>query len=317
MIGVERAVAAAADWLIRQDEAEAAIASHEIGRAKSDEAARRWVRRVLSAERDGTWGDELPATLRALLTIHELRQAAGLREQDPAIGRALARVRRRTRVPGAWTGGCSPARHRLSFCHHFAGGFFSPGPPDVELSDVTLPTGVRVDCDAEARFALSCAALRSVLLWRGAGTDARLHLHVLGRLVDRWEALEPELDGLTTTALLAGLHALILSDRPADRDVAARGLERAAGRQRGDGSWADADPFHALAVYGDAADRGIGSARVGATLEHGTRLLVATQREDGSWGTDNGARRALIGLRALLRVTTTAPSDGPGGPGAG
>ena len=295
---VERAVNGALRWLKSVDAPESAIAMHEHDRAESPEAARRWMRRIVDQERDGRWDDELLATVRSLLVLRELRDAAGLAEQDPAVGRALDWLRSRKGAPGAWTDGCDPDRHRRGLCHHFAAGFFSPAPPDAVLSRVDLPSGARTTGEAETRFAISAVALRCTLLWRGSGTDARLHLEVLRRVLGAWER-RPE--GLTTTALLCATHALLASGAEADRRAAEQALHRAAGQQRGDGTWVDADLFHALAVFGAARDAGVGGDRVAAALEHGARLFIATQREDGSWGPDHGPRRALIALRTIRR----------------
>lgn len=307
----DRAIEAALEWLLVRDAPESAVAAHEFGRAESHEPARRWARWIVERERDGSWGD-LDETVRSLLLIREIREAATLREQDPAVGRGLDWVRSRQGAPGAWTDGCSPERHRHGWCHHFAAGFYSPAVPDVEItggdppsedapsgSGVDLPEGARTAGDAEARFALSAAALRCMLLWRGGGTDTGLHLEVLRRVVRGWDVTRPV--GLTTTGLLAAARALAASPAPVDREAAGAALEIVAGRQRGDGSWIDADPFHALAVFTDALDAGIGGPRVATAVEYGAGLLVATQRQDGSWGPEHGPRRALIGLRALRR----------------
>lgn len=300
MTGVERAAAAATEWLLARDAPEAAIAAHEQGVAESDADARRWVRYLLDGERDGAWDDDLLATVTALLRLWELRQAAALKEQDPAIGRALGWVRGRRGLPGAWTDVCTPDRHRHGFCRHFMGGFLSPAQPEREIAEIELPSGAQATGDDEARLVISAVALRCLMHWQGVGTDARLHLEGLRRVVDRWG--EPPVAGLTTTALLAVIHALVGSSRGEDREAAARAIQVVAGKQRADGSWVDADPFHALAVLDAAADAGIAAERVGRALDHGARLLVATQHADGSWGSEHGPGRALIALRALARM---------------
>ena len=295
-VDADRARAAALTWLTEQEAPESAIAAHEAGVAESDAAARRWVDWILKGERGGSWEDDLMTTAVSLTTLWELRQAASLQEQDPAIGRALDWVRGRQGRAGCWTDGCSPGRHDRGLCHHFAGGFFSPGLDD--MSDLELPSGASVVDDGEGRFIASVTALRCVLLWRGVGTDAGLHLEVLRRVVDGWR--DPP-EGLTTTALLAAVRALVASPREADREAAGRALAVAAGKQRGDGSWMDADPFHAMAVFGEAHAAGVDEDRVTSALGYGARLLTATQRDDGSWGGERGPRRALIGLRTLRR----------------
>lgn len=290
---------AALAWLTEQDAPESAIAAHEFGGARSKEETRRWVRRILDQEREGAWSDGLLDTAGALITLHELRHAAQLKEQDPAIGRALDWMRSRQGRPGAWTDGCDPDRHRQGLCHHFAGGFFSAGSPYAQMDPVVLPSGAGVDGDDQVRFVASAVALRCTLFWRGLGTDARLHLSVLRRVVGRWSAARPP--GLTTTGLLCAVRALVQSPDDRDREAAEEGLRVVAGTQRGDGSWLDVDPFHALAVFGEAAAVGIGGERAADALDHGAWLLSASQQEDGSWGPEHGARRALIALRTLRR----------------
>lgn len=295
----DRNAEAALAWLAEQDAPESAIAAHELDIAESKTDAEQWVRRVLDGERDGAWDDDIIATVQALDTIRELRRTASLPEQPPGIGRALDWLHRRQGSPGAWTDGCDPERHRQGFCEHFAGGFFSPGASDSMLDEVVIAPGTIVVGDSQVRFVTSALALRCLLLWGGAATDARLHLEVLRRLVGRWPQGSPP--GLGTTALLAALHALIASSDDLDRKAADEGIRLVAGTQRGDGSWADADPFHAMAVFDDATTVGVGGDRAANALEHGARLLRASQRADGSWGSDYGPRRALIGLRTLRK----------------
>lgn len=290
---------AALAWLVEQDAPEAAIAAHEAGVSESNGEAKRWVRRVLHGERGGAWEDDFVATVQALDTVRELQEAASLEERPPAIGRGLDWLHGRKGAPGAWTDGCDPERHRLGFCHHFAGGFFSPGPTDPAQDEIVISPGTSVVGDSQIRFVASALALRCLLLWRRAGPDAGLHLEVLRRLVARWSEGPPL--GLGTTALLTALQALISSTDDKDREAAEQGVRLVAGNQRGDGSWADADPFHALAMFDDAAVAGVGGDRTTNALEHGARLLRASQRADGSWGSDYGPRRTLIGLRTLRR----------------
>ena len=98
-----------------------------------------------------------------------------------------------------------------------------------------------------------------------------------------------------------GLEGVQILD-PADRTAADRGLRVVAGKQRGDGSWVETDPFQALEVIGAADEVGVAPERSRQALWHGARLLVSTHNSDGSWGGDEGPRRALVACRTLHRV---------------
>ena len=298
---IDRALNACQRWLAGEDAPEAAIALHEAELADSQDDARRWVRNLLhEQEPRGSWNGDLLDTAAALLTIQELRLAAGLVELDPAINIGLDWLRGRQNVTGAWTEGCTPDRHERGLCHHFMAGFFSPGPPEVPFEEAWLRGGLRLSGDPEVRFAASAVALRCMLLWEQRGADVGLHLRGLRRVIEGWLDYVPP--GLTTGSLLAGIHALLLSDDDEDRAVADAGLRIVAGRQRGDGSWVDADAFQALEVFGTAVDGGVSSDRSRRALWHGARLLIASQQADGSWGKTYGPRRALIAWRTFRRV---------------
>jgi hypothetical protein len=301
---VERALAASQAWLADQDAPEAVLAAHEAGVAKSAVKAKRWIARIL-ADQDpgGSWRGELLATAEALLTIEELRSAAGVREQDPGLGRARDWIISRRGVAGSWADGCSPDRHRQGLCHHFIGGFFSAAPPEVPLPEARLRSGARLVGDSEVRLVASTAALRCAIAWGANGRDERLHLAALRHLVNTWSDRPPA--DLSTSALLAAVQGLVMSPEDADREMADQGLRLIAGKQRGDGSWVETDAFQALDVIATAADAGIAPARTRRSLWHGARLLIASQQADGSWGADHGARRAFIAWRTFRLVDPT------------
>lgn len=294
-----RARSGALAWLSRQDLPDAGIAACEAGSEDCGADAGRWVQRILQEQDEGgSWAGQLLDTAEALLTIQELRMAASLVERDPGIGRALDWLRTRQHVAGAWTDGCSPERHERGFCHHFTGGFFSPGPPEAPYEDAWLRNGLNVRGDAEVRFVASTLALRAAVRWDAAGADARLHLEGLRRVVRQWQrGYAPP--GLSTISLLAAVHTLLVSDEPADHEAADTGLGVVAGKQRGDGSWVDADAFQALEVFGSALRAGVAATHSRRALWHGARLLVASQQSDGSWGREHGGRRALIAWRTF------------------
>jgi hypothetical protein len=297
----ERALEASQAWLLAQDSPETVIVAHEAGLAKSGADARRWIGRILSdQDGSGSWNGDLLWTAESLLTVQELRAAAGVVEQDPGIGRAHDWIRTRRGVPGTWADGCSPPRHEQGLCHHFVGGFFSPAPPDVLCEEARLRCGARLVGDAEVRLAASVAALRCVLGDDRGGRDDRLHLSGLRRLVRVWDQGAPE--GLSTGALLSAILALVESPDAQDRETAEWGLRLVGGKQRGDGSWVETDAFQAMDVIGLAVDAGIDAERMRRALWHGARLLISSQQDDGSWGVDFGTRRALIAWKTLRRV---------------
>lgn len=302
---VERARSAAQSWLVEQDAPEAVIVAHEAGVAEDTAEAKRWVRWLLDGQDSkGAWDGDLMATACALMTLEEIRKAAELRELDPGVGRALDWLRARRNVPGAWTDGCSADRHSLGLCHHFLGGFFSPAPPEVPLEGIALRNGVSAATDAEARFIGSATALRCMMPSTRTTGDARLHLEGLRRVVELWS--EKPLRSLSTASLLAAIHVLLQSPVDEDRAAAGQGLRLVGGKQRGDGSWVDMDPFQALEVFAQAESEGVTSEQAHRALWHGARLLISTQRADGSWGGDQAPRRALIAWRTLRLVDPEA-----------
>lgn len=304
----DRALGASEAWLLEQDAPEAAILAHEAGVAESNADAKRWVDRVLNDQGpDGSWGGDLLWTAEALLTVQELRSAGRVVELDPGIGRAHDWIRERRGLRGTWADGCTPTRHDQGLCHHFIGGFFSPAPPDAPYDEARLRCGARLVGDAEIRLAASVTALRCVLGDGRSGRDDRLHLSALRRLVRVWGQGAPE--GLSTSALLTAILALVESGDPEDLETAEWGLRLVGGKQRGDGSWVETDAFQALDVMGTAADAGIDAERMRRALWHGARLLISSQQSDGSWGPDHGPRRALIAWRTLSRVVRTPPTD--------
>jgi hypothetical protein len=304
-VSLERAVGRCLEWLLGRDAPEAALAAHESGRASSDSAARGWIRAILDEQDgEGSWAGDLLRTAEALDAMEDLRSAAGIGEIDPGIGLGLDWIRDRRGQPGSWADGCSPERHDLGLCHHYVGGAIAAAPPEVVCGEARLRSGARVQGDMEVRLVASATALRSLLAHGPAGRDDRLHLDSLRRVVGAWGRQGPL--GFGTAALLSSVHALVSADRgvEADREAVDRGLRIVSGRQRGDGSWVDADAFQALEVLGAIVDRGMVPDAARRALWHGARLLIATQQGDGSWGESYGERRALIAWRTFRRVQT-------------
>jgi len=292
-----RAEAKVLAYLASQGGYDAIIARLEAGRARPEDraTAANFIRRILGGQdRDGSWNDRLVSTARALLAVRELGAAAGIREVDPGVGRGLAWLKERQGGPGRFGEGCDPARHRIGLCHHFLGGFFGLGPGAAE--PMALDHDGRIEDERSVRFAASALALRAFLAWDADSTDLRLHLHGLRHVAELDEAA-----GIVPEAALMGLHTLIRapSPSPAMRAAAVAAVDRLGRAQRGDGSWSRVDVFHAVRVLLAAVERGVAAEKAGTPLGHAARLLAATQQDDGGWGGESPARRALIGWRAL------------------
>lgn len=272
----------------------------EAGRTGPDDGAtaRNWIRRVLSEQdRDGSWGGDVVATARSLVVMHAVGAAAGLREVDPGVGRAVAWLRSRQGAPGRFAAGCTPAEHEAGVCHHHLGAFFAVAPPEEELDELVLDQGAVVRGDRDCRFAGSALALEALLRWGRGGEDVRLHRYGLRRVLER-SGLP---GGVSPTATLVGLGALLRasSHDAADRAAAATAIGRLAGQQLGDGSWSGVDVFQAVDVLLLALETGVAVEAAAPPLRHATRLLATTQQEDGGWGAREPVRKSLIAWRAL------------------
>jgi hypothetical protein len=266
---------------------------------------------------DGSWGGDLVRTAEALLVLEGLRRAGGQRRSEPAAGAAIRWLAGRQDQPGRFGDGCSPERHELGLCHHFLAGFFSPAPPEVEIAPLVLPAAVRIGGEADARLAASCLALRALRRWEVASTANELHLDGIVELVGHWDRWETGPAG--AGSLLVALGALVedaaARDRPhPHREAALRdGLRRTARNQRADGSWPDVDTFLALELLLDARSAGRGDAvALDAALGRGAELLAVWQRQDGTWGHEAAARRALIAWRVLRYAARTGPAGSAG-----
>lgn len=243
---------------------------------------------------DGSWGGNLGATAEALLLLSDLHVPS--RFATP-VARAEQWLRKRRSVPGRYNEGCDPERHAESLCEHFAGGFFSPGPPDRDFSGTRLGNGLVFGSDRDARLGLSALALRAVRYWSRSTMDDLLHLDALARVAHR--ALR---SGKTSSmaCLITMLAALTAAPRrPEFINVLHGALTRLAGVQRADGSWPDADPFHVADVFLLAIQRGYGSPVFDAALTRTAEMLALTQHPDGTWGPEIGSPRLLSGWRTL------------------
>lgn len=280
---------------------ESFVARREAGfDRKDDSATGRLLARELVASQaeNGSWGDSLALTAETALLL------TALRPFDQGVEAALTRVvdwlRSRQRQPGSFVDRCTPELHQTALCHHFAGGFFSPGPRSTSLAGATLSNGARFSTDDDARLGLSALALRVVLGLQPPTRDDLLQIDALRHLSN---FLFRDTTRVATTAAVMVVAALTQAPPSADHLAAVHdALARLVGQQRADGSWLDADPFHVVEVLLLAVRSGYGSPLFEAAIARTAEMLVLTQRPDGSWGSDAEPYRFLTGWRTLRHV---------------
>ncbi|HEY8468787.1 MAG TPA: hypothetical protein VIL18_04050 [Longimicrobiales bacterium] len=302
LVSIQRGLALVEAHLRDSDRPEALLARAEAGIARPEDAAAldAAITATLKAQHDdGSWGGGLLDTAEALLHLHELRSALPgrrTRRGRAQIARALDWIRSRRGLPGRFSDGCDPERHELAVCHHFLAGFFSPAPPEPPLEELRLVCGAPVVGDRNARLAASCVALQAKLRWKRYGRDVDLHLEGLRRIIE----LAGQHPGLVSPpAFIAALAAVADAPGKENRQAAANGIAMLISSQRGDGTWPDADLFHVLELLERTARRRRVPAELDAALRRAAYHLAASLQEDGTWGQQAGARRTLIGWRAL------------------
>ncbi len=236
---------------------------------------------------DGGIGGWVVATTWSALELMQLGCAPDHTGVDRMIGYLLARQDQ----PGRFGESCSPRRHEIGHCHHFTSGFFSSGTVDDPVAPVTFPNGTLIHDEWEARFAVSCYALRAALQARHERREAvRRHLDSLFHLIERWENQEfvaaPDLQFIVAAAVaLAPLE---------DRDRTAMLVRHLAGAQQPDGTWERVWLFNAL----DAMLLAPWPEALEAARQAGP-ALVDRQQPSGAFDETDNEEIALIALRAL------------------
>ncbi len=194
--------------------------------------------------------------------------------------------------PGAFSHGCSAARHAQRTCEHFISGFFSPAPVEQRFAPVMIPNGKVFRAEPAARFAVSCMALRAALRGRLENRpQVQQHLLSLVQLQEQWHDWEGY---FAPDAIIAGMHALAYA--PAEhRQLLPRLATFVAAHQSDDGTWRQADLFHTL----DAL-HALHTPEAHAAVKRAMPALLSRQRIDGSFGSTAQQERALIALRSLV-----------------
>jgi hypothetical protein len=242
--------------------------------------------RRLQTRIDGSMDGGLVPTAWAAWELLQLEAPTDQAGVVRTVGFLLGRQDQPGRVFGE---GCRPYMHERRLCSHYVGGFFSPAPEEHRVAPLTVPSGVVVSDERDARFAASCFALRAVIR---AGEDRRegVRRHVASLLeMDALWSWEDE--AWSADARLFAFGAI--ASAPLElRERAAQAMARVLERQERDGSWPGADPFHALDMVLQAPTADARTAVVRAAPQVSHLLDDALER-------DSGEERALIALRAL------------------
>ena len=284
------------------------LARYEIGLATPDDAETRGalVEELESHQRpDGSWASDVGRTAEALLMLRSLR---GYHGDRASVVKAHAFIRSRQGKAGRFGEWCGPAWHARHLCHHYVSGFYSPGPPETDFSAYKLANGMEFATEAEARFAISCVALRAMLLSRNLSRDDYLHLSVIRKVAEM--AWRDEALPIGNGGVITGLIALAEAPRTEESAEAFRGvLARFTRAQRADGSWQGVEPFHTGEFLLCAIERGYASPIVDAAIIRLALMLSISQQIDGGWGPDTGSVRMYWGWR-ILRHAAQLFADG-------
>jgi hypothetical protein len=241
---------------------------------------------------DGSVGGAAVPTIWRAIELMEL----GHQGDQAGVIRVTGWILNLQEKPGAFGEDCTDQRHANKVCRHFIGGFFAAAPPNERLSPVSLPNGKVFRSEGAARFAVSCLALRAVLM---AGNESRpgvqRHLESLAVLRETWTSW----DGyFAPDAIVSALTALAVAPPPF-RDLLPGLTGFIAEHQSADGTWPHSDLFHVLEALVAA-----GTLKAKLAVCQAVPALLANQHPDGGFGNTAMEERALIGLRALLWART-------------
>lgn len=237
---------------------------------------------------DGSVGGAALPTIWRAIELMELGHSG----QEPGTARFITWTLGLAGQAGAFAEGCHPARHEQKACDHYLAGFFAPAPETERLAPITMPCGKTFRAEAQARFAVSCLALRAVLMAGLAGkASVKKHLTSLAVLADVWD----DWGGYWAPDLVASALGPLAIAPPLFRGGTLKVAGFIAENQDPDGTWPNADLFHVVEALLDA-----NTPPARKAIARAIPALIAMQRKDGSFGATAREERALIGLRALL-----------------
>jgi hypothetical protein len=269
------------------------LARKALGEPAPDDAvlARRLVDQMRADTRaDGSLAGGVVATVWRVHEMLDLGSAA----DEPEWTRLICWILDLQGRPGAFSHGCTPARHSYRACEHFISGFFSPAPPEQRIAPLMLPNGKVFRAEPAARFAVSCLALRAALRAGLAQRKAiEQHVDSLLCLQEHWH----DHNGyFAPDVIVAAVHALAYVSPQNGHKVPP--LAAVVGtNQLADAKSSNTDLFHTLEAL-----LAVGTPDARVMLSRAVPALLERQRPDGSFGSTAQQERALIALRALIWV---------------
>lgn len=287
-----RAIQDAADrargWLNERTDYYGYLSRRDTGRGAPELAGHLRGDLLAQQDREGSWGEgDVARTAEAVWHLLDY----GMPSNSRQVLSALHWLYSQRDGEGAFSSGCSPARHEGRTCEHFISGYFSPAPPDESL-EITLDNGQTVTSDVGARLLISERTLRTLL--RAGPQDPRTEESVKGL---RGLPVYLEYGGSFTPAVLIGaLQALAWTQGPAPSELEA-GLEVVAQAQEKDGTWPNVEFFFVLEMLLE-----VDLPLADSMLERAAPRLLDTQLNNGVWGRNYVAPQTWIAARVLERV---------------
>lgn len=287
---IQDAIDRARDWLSQRRDYYGYLSRRDSGRGAPELAGHLRGDLLAHQGRDGSWAEgHVAATADAIWRLLDF----GMTSNSRQILQAIHWLYGRRDAPGAFSSGCTPARHDAGICEHFIGGFFSPASPEESL-EITLDNGQTVNSDVGARLLISERTLRSLL--RAGANDPRTGDSVTGL---RSLPIYLEYGGSFTPAVLVGaLQSLgwVQGPRPSELDA---GLEVLAAAQDKDGIWPNVEFFFVLETLLE-----VEHPLTRKMLRRAVPRLLETQHKYGAWGRNYVAPQTWIAARVLELVMT-------------
>lgn len=284
---IDRALTALGRWFDSRSSRPAILVRRALGTPHPEDAAH--AERLVAALRaetrmDGSVRGEFTTTAWRAIELMDLDHSGDHAGTVRVVGYLLGRQDE----PGAYGRDIRRKEH----AGRKLPGFFSPGVADVPIAPLTLPNGAVIADEADARYAVSCLALRAALKARHEKRPAvQAHAESLAALAAEWGGEMP------LTLACSTLHGLALAGAPMREAIP--GLVRRIAAAQQDGVWRETDFFHALQALLAVPD-----AAATEAVARAVPALLKMQGTNGGFAPEDavGEERGWIAVRALLRV---------------